>query len=230
MKNDRESQKPPDLKNWAYERIKRKVLNLEINAGDQLRIETLAEEMGISRTPIREALLRLESEGMVRAASRVGFFVQSITRRDLQELFELREILESYAAGKAAAEIKDQDIDRLRELQEQAAKAIELGKRLEFMHMEVEIHGLILKKASNERLAKMIDSISDLIQRERILSLKSDANIKESHQEHAQIVDALSKKDAALAGRAMRSHILAVKERILAFLEFHESSNNDQQP
>ncbi len=228
MKNDRESQKPPDLKNWAYERIKRKVLNLEINAGDQLRIETLAEEMGISRTPIREALLKLESEGMVRAASRVGFFVQSITRRDLEELFELREILESYAAEKAAAQVDNQNIEHLKELQERAAKAIELGKRFEFMDMEVEIHGLILRKARNERLAKMIDSIGDLIQRERILSLKSDANIRESHKEHGQIIEALAEKDAALAGKAMRSHILAVKERILTFLELHENGNNDQ--
>ncbi len=228
MKNDKESQKPPDLKNWAYERIKRKVLNLEINAGDQLYIETLAEEMGISRTPIREALLKLESEGMVRAASRVGFFVQSITRRDLEELFELREILESYAAEKAAPQIEDQDIERLKELQERAAKAIGLGKRFEFMDMEVEIHGLILKKARNERLAKMIDSIGDLIQRERILSLKSDANIRESYKEHGQIIEALAEKDAALAGKAMRSHILAVKERILTFLELHENGTNDQ--
>jgi DNA-binding GntR family transcriptional regulator len=68
--------KPSDLKNWAYETIKRKILDVEVNAGDQLRIEVLAEQLGTSRTPIREALLKLETEGLVRAASRVGFFVR----------------------------------------------------------------------------------------------------------------------------------------------------------
>lgn len=211
--------KPSDLKNWAYENIKRKILNIEVNAGDQLRIESLAEQLGISRTPIREALLKLESEGLVRAASRVGFFVRGITKKDLQELFELREILESYAAEKAAMLIDEQGLQRLEEYQRRAGKAISAGNMSKFMEMEIEIHSLILRKSGNSRLIQMIESIKDIIHRERILSLQSSENVEESFNEHRGIVDALAKKDAKLAGRMMRSHILAVKDRMMAFLE-----------
>jgi len=211
--------KPSDLKNWAYETIKRKILDVEVNAGDQLRIELLAEQLGTSRTPIREALLKLETEGLVRAASRVGFFVRGITKKDLQELFELREILESYAAEKAAVSIEEKDIEKLEEYQRRAGKAITAGDGAEFMNMEIEIHSLMLRKAGNIRLIQMIESIKDLIHRERVLSLQSSENIDESFKEHQQIVNAIVNKNAKLAGRAMRSHILAVKKRMLGFLE-----------
>jgi len=222
MENSNMNNKPSDLKNWAYETIKRSILNSEMNAGDQLRIESLAEQLEISRTPIREALLKLESEGLVRSASRVGFFVRGLTKHDLQELFELREILESYAAEKAAEHVDEQDVQRLGEFQERAAKAISAGNMSEFMAMEVEIHSLILKKAGNSRLMKMLESIKDLIQRERMLSLQSPENIEESFKEHQVVINLLKKKDAKMAGKMMRSHILAVKERMLAFLELPE--------
>ena len=214
--------KPTDLKNWAYETIKRKILNVEVSAGDQLRIESLAQQLGISRTPIREALLKLESEGLVRAASRVGFFVRGITKQDLHELFELREILESYAAEKAAVLVDEQDIDKLEAYQKRADKAISTGNRSAFMDMEIEIHSLILKKAGNTRLMQMIESIKDLIHRERFLSLQSSENIEESFKEHQQIINALAEKDSKQAGRLMRSHILAVRKRMLGFLELPE--------
>jgi DNA-binding GntR family transcriptional regulator len=212
-------EKPSDLKNWAYETIKQTILNGGVNAGDQLRIEALAGQLGTSRTPIREALLKLESEGLVRAASRVGYFVRDLTRKDLQELFELRDVLESYAAGRAAVLVDDQDLQRLKEYQRRAKKAINEGITSEFMDMEIEIHSLILRKAGNTRLIKMIGSIKDLIKRERILSLQSSENILESYKEHQQIIAAVSKKDSRLANRMMHSHIVAVQKRLLAFLE-----------
>jgi DNA-binding GntR family transcriptional regulator len=211
--------KPLDLKNWAYETIKRRILNIEVNAGEQLRIESLAEQLGTSRTPVREALLKLESEGLVRAASRVGFFVRGITKKDLEELFELREILESFAAEKAAGFVDGQDIRILKEYQRRAGNAISEGNTSEFMEMEIAIHTLILRKADNSRLIQMIEGIKDLIRRERILSLKSSENIRESFKEHRGIIDALKNKDTKMAGKMMRSHIVAVRDRLTSFLE-----------
>jgi DNA-binding FadR family transcriptional regulator len=87
------------------------------------------------------------------------------------------------------------------------------------MKMEIEIHSLILRKAGNIRLIQMIESIKDLIHRERVLSLQSSENIDESFKEHQQLANAMARKDAKLAGRTMRSHIVAVKKRMLGFLE-----------
>jgi len=211
--------KPTDLKNWAYETIKKSILNLEVKGGEQLRIEELAEQMGISRTPVREALLKLESEGIVRAASRVGFFVAALTKRDFTELFERREILESYAAEKAVNSIEEQDLRQLEELQQKATAAVEEGNLTAFMETEIAIHALILRKANNARLARMIESIKDLIQRERIISLKSADNVRKTHQEHGQIISALQQRDAKLAASVMRSHLAGVKARLIRFLD-----------
>jgi DNA-binding GntR family transcriptional regulator len=219
--------KPSDLKDWACETIKKMILNAEVEAGEQLHIETLSEQMGISRTPIREALLRLESEGLVRSASRVGFFVQEVTKQDLNELFELREILESYAAAKAAPLIRDEEIEIIGNLQNQAVKAVQSGNLKRFIETDIALHSLILNNSKNQRLMKMLESIKDLTYRERILSLRSARNVEESLKEHQKIFEALKRRDGNLAGQMMREHISAIKERLLSFLDLPERANKE---
>lgn len=219
--------KPSDLKNWAYETIRKMILNLEIDAGEQLHIEALSEKLGISRTPIREALLKLESEGLARSESRVGFFVQGITKKSLNELFELRELLESYAAERTAASIEKRDIDYLENLQKQSIRAVKSRNLTKFMETEISLHGLIIDKSKNLRLIKMVESIQDLTYRERALSLKSENNVMQSIKEHQRIIDSLKRKDAKLAGRMMREHISAVKERLIQFLSLPEDPSKD---
>ena len=108
--------KQADLKDSVHSMIKEMILDQDLKPGDQLPVEALALEMKVSRTPVREALLRLENEGLVRAVSRVGFFVQGISKQDLHELFELREITEGYAAGKSALRMSEKDVELAVEL------------------------------------------------------------------------------------------------------------------
>ena len=102
--------KPKELKDWAYTSIKRDVLSGTYVPGQQLPVEVLAEKMNISRTPIREALIMLEHEGLLSVASRVGFFVRGITKPEMEELFELRELIEGYAAEKATSHLSAKDL------------------------------------------------------------------------------------------------------------------------
>ncbi len=214
--------RPSELKDWAYETIKQMILNSEFKADEQLPIEALAQQLHISRTPIREALLRLESEGLVRAASRVGFFVQGITRREFSELFELRALTEGYAAEKAAAVLSDKDIVRLEDLHRAGTEAVDQGDLPRFMEMEVALHTLILQLARNRRLVRMVDSIKDLTYRERVLSLRSLENVKTSLAEHRKILDALRARKPVRARQAMQAHIEAVRRRLLSFLDLPE--------
>ncbi len=217
--------KPSDLKDWAYENIKQVILNSQILPGEQLHIEKLAEKMSISRTPIREALLKLQSDGLVRAASRVGFFVSGITKRDLRELFELREITEGYAAEKAAPLLTDDDLAQIDNLHKKGVSAVEKGDLSEFNEMEIALHSFIIQHSQNRRLLKLIESLKDLTYRERLLALKSIENVRESLAEHKKIVDALHKRDAKLAGQLMKAHISNVKQRLLAFKDIPEESD-----
>jgi DNA-binding GntR family transcriptional regulator len=215
-------QKPSDLNNWAYRIIKNQILNFEVKAGEQLRVEALADRMGISRTPIREALLRLVNEGLVKAESRVGYFVRGMTKRDLIELFELREILESYAAEKAAALMRDDELEYLQTLHEKSVQAVKQSKLLKFVELEIKLHNLIIEKSDNRRLFEMLESLKDLTYRERVLSVESMDNLKASLKEHSEVVEALNSKNGKLAGQKMKKHIQSVKSRLLEFLDLPE--------
>lgn len=218
--------KPLDLKDWAYEAIKQAILNSHVRPGEQLRIENLAEKMNVSRTPIREALLRLEGDGLVKAESRVGFFVRRITEKELTELFELREITEGYAAEKAAPLLTDDDLVQIDSLQRESILAVTQGHLHKFNEMEITLHNLMIKHSQNLQLVKLIESLKDLTCRQRLLALESIENVKQSLKEHQEIVNALHKRDGKLAGTLMKKHIRAVKLRMLDFLNISEESTS----
>jgi DNA-binding GntR family transcriptional regulator len=212
-------QKPSDLTNWAYKIIKSQILNFEVKVGEQLHVEALADKMGISRTPIREALLRLVNEGLVKAESRVGYFVRGVTKRDLRELFELREILEGYAAEKAAALLQDDELDYIEQVHQKSIRAVRESKLSRFVEMEIRLHDIIIEKSDNRRLLSVLESLKDLTYRERVLSVKSMDNVKASLTEHSELVKALKSRNGALASQKMKEHIRAVKGRLLEFLD-----------
>jgi len=218
-------EKPSDLKNWAYETIKDAILNLRFQPGEQLRVEELSEHLGTSRTPIREALQRLENEGLTRAEPRVGYFVSEISKQDLIELFELREITESYAAEKAALLMPDSEVAEIASLVKESESAVAQGNMDKYNDVEIAFHAAIMKHSGNKRLLKTIENLKDLTYRERRLALKSLENVKESIREHAAIVSALLQKDATLSGRRMKEHIHNVRERVLAFLDLGQSQD-----
>jgi len=214
--------KPLNLKDWAYDTIKQLILTFNVEPGEQLHIEDLSKKMNVSRTPIREALLKLESEDLVEANARVGFFVKRITKKDLRELFEIREITESFAARKAAQLIKDTDLAWINKLQKEAVTAVKAGNLNEFNEKEIALHAFIIEKSQNQRLLKLVESIKDLTYRQRILALKSMDNVKKSLTEHQEIITALQNRNSKLAGKSMSNHISAVKNRMLDILDMPE--------
>ncbi|HID61791.1 MAG TPA: GntR family transcriptional regulator [Anaerolineae bacterium] len=211
--------KPPALKDWAYKIIKDSILSFRFPPGAQLHIEQLADEMGLSRTPIREALLKLESDGLVRTVPRVGFFVTEITKRDLEELFELRELLESHAAGKIASLLTDDDLAYIDRLLETSVSAVERGDLGEFLKAEIAFHTFLIESCGNRRLIEVMKGLEDLMYRERVLSLRSLENVRKSLTEHQRIAEALHQRDGELASRCMREHIRNVRKRMLQLVD-----------
>jgi len=218
MDKKTEFSKPKDLKNWAYETIKKWILNFDLESGKQIHIESIAAKLGTSRTPIREALVKLESEGLVKAIPRVGFFVTEVTAQDLKKLLELRELLEGYAAEKAAPFFNEEDIKLLAKLQKQSVESVEQGNFTKFLEIEVAIHSSIIEHSQNSYLLRIIDSLKDLTYRERLLSVRSIENVRESLNEHKEIIEALRLRNGKLAGQSMRKHINRVQKRILLMM------------
>jgi DNA-binding GntR family transcriptional regulator len=211
--------KPPALKDWAYNKIKEDILDLRVPPGSKLPVNRLANELGISRTPIREALNQLHCEGLVLVESRVGFFVAPMVKQDLEDLFEIRILLESYAAQKTALSITENDLSHLEELNNACLRAIEMGSEDSFLKVDISLHGLIISRAGNPRLLSFIQDIEDLTHRELSLGVRSIENVRASISEHQHLLEALRQRDSELASKAMYEHLCNVKERVIKILD-----------
>jgi DNA-binding GntR family transcriptional regulator len=210
-----QTSRPSALSEWAYQVVRERILNLLYAPGEQLQVEKLSEAMQVSRTPIREALLRLEQDGLVRSVARVGFFVVEIAEKDLEELFEVRELLESYAASKAARVLTERDLAELESLIQRGTACADRGDLDDYLDADGDFHGLLIARAQNERLVTMLSSLHYLLHRQRKLSVRSPENVRCTNSEHRKVVDALRAHDAALAGKRMGEHLHAVRERML---------------
>ncbi len=206
--------KPIGLTDWAYEQIKESILKLEYQPGAQLEVEKLASEMQISRTPVREALLRLERDGLVQVIPRVGFFATDINPKDLEDLYEMRELLESRAVRDSIPCLTEEDLTHIEKVLYDTAKAIEQGDHERFLASEVEFHATLTNHAPNQRLIATLESFKDLTYRWRILSTRSTDYMPTTLKEHQAIFQAVKEKDAELASRMMSEHIYKARNRI----------------
>jgi DNA-binding GntR family transcriptional regulator len=220
-------EKPVGLTDWAYTWIKQSILSLALAPGVQLQINNLAAELNISRTPIREALLRLEKDGLVRVVPRKGFFVTEITRRDLEELYEIRELLESRAIEEAVNNLSEGDLQKIDSLIQAGSLSVEEKDIDKFLQTEIDFHAYLVDHSGNRRLISIMEGFRDLTLRWRTLSLRSFENLGFSHQEHKNIVAAVKARDGKKAGQLMSLHIRNSQHRILQLVEHFKESNGE---
>jgi DNA-binding GntR family transcriptional regulator len=219
--------KPVGLTDWAYEQIKDAILKIQFAPGTQLQIESLVAELGISRTPIREALLRLEKDGLVRVVPRVGFFVKEFTRRDLEELYEVRELLESRAVKNAVENLSDEDLDLIDQLLDISVAAVQASDMDKFLEVEIQFHNFLTEHSQNSYLISILEGLRDLSYRWRTLSLRSHESLVRSMEEHLCIARAVRNKEAELASQLMAEHIRNARERIMGIVNESEGAIED---
>ena len=222
MNENVDLRKPIHLNEWAYNAIKTRIIEHQVKPGCQLKIDELSSELGISRTPIREALLRLKQDGLVLASSRVGFFVRGITKEDFKDIFELRRIIEAYAAEKIADYISDEEIRVLDDIHEHCKAMVEQGDNKAFNQYEVKLHNTILDRLNNKKIRSIMDSVGDILHRLRIYALDSDENIKQSLLEHEKIIQAIKDRDCERARQSMEEHIDNVENRLKEYVDFQD--------
>jgi DNA-binding GntR family transcriptional regulator len=211
--------KPSALTDWAYQYLKEKILNLEIKPGQQINIEEFTEKLEVSRTPIREAFLKLASEGLIEIRPRVGYFVADITEQDIRDLFEIREIIETRATKKAAEQLTDEELESMQNLITESQKSVEAGDFEIYLKNEIQFHEYLQKQNQNKRLNSIIEGLNDLTHRERVMSTQSIENINQSIIEHQRIMDGLLKRDGNLAEWYMGEHLHNVSERLVKHLK-----------
>lgn len=193
----------------AYETIRAMILSGELSSGEQLSEEALAELCGVSRTPVRDALRRLEAELLVHKSDSQRSFVADWSLDDVADAFELRAMLESHAAKRAAERMDDRTMERLRACNSKIYIAIRGSKPdvTAFLDSNREFHAIILEKADSRRLTSLLGALIEQPVVWRTAQHYGREAFNRSHSEHEDLLAAFARRDGLWAQAVMASHI-----------------------
>lgn len=195
---------PRALYEEVAELLRQRIFRRELEPGAWIDEVKLAQEYGISRTPLREALKVLAAEGLVTMKVRRGAYVTEVSERDLSEVYHLLSLLESDAAGVVAASASDAQIDELRQLHAQLEAAVQ--RRDEFFAINERFHMRLLEIAANRWRNQLVADLRKVMKLNRHNSLLKEGRLQESLAEHKAIMDAIARRDASAAVLRMREH------------------------
>lgn len=196
----------------AYNHIKEGILLGRYRSGERLPEVAIAEELIISRTPVRDALHRLHSEGFIEIKPNSGARVVSLSKTELFEITQMRVLLEGFAAELAAAKISSATVVALDGLCDEMETYLQADNRHDldaFSRKNLEFHQRVVQAAENSRLAAAVEPLWAFPLMVRKFALFDQQRIKRSMDHHREIVDALRAGDANWAGSIMRTHITA---------------------
>lgn len=201
----------------AYDFIKTSIMSGDLPAGVRVTEEFVSEKVGVSRTPIREALHKLATEGFVDMPPNQGARVVGWSKQDLNEITDLRAVLESFGAGVAARRISKENLEQLDRLCDQMEEAVSRGTTTDMENLtqlNSDFHMLIINSSGNVRLVDVIGHLAHPLLVQRRFSKFNAMRLQRSMGHHRELVEALTAKDAEWASTIMRSHILGSRQSI----------------
>ncbi len=221
LKNPKEKTRlTENLSARVYNQIKDLILCNEIMPGQKLHHQQLSERLGVSRTPIREALTRLVQEGYASFLPNRGFTCKEIRMQEADELYDLREALEAFAVEKAIESLTDDALDKLKN--KMYSYGCDVGNRFtrERLVYDQDVHLAIAQMSGNETLRNMLSHVFErIVLKRRTDGIYDSARGTMAHQEHLCLLDAIERRDAAAAVAIVRSHIQAGKKNVMADLK-----------
>ena len=190
-----------------------------LKPGERIMEIQLAEELGVSRTPVREAIRKLELEGYVVMMPRRGTYVANMSIRDINEIFEIRTALESLSNGLAAEHITDEELEHLQRLLVIIGGYIQEGNMEKIVETDIEFHDLMYHAARNQRLVGIISNLRDQLTRFRTLSMSHPGRLEATLEEHKAIVEAIANGDRRSASKAAERHMENSEKTLLQAME-----------
>src|SRR5580765_2071704 len=207
------------LAGTVYEALRRDIVDREFVPGEPLTEQELSRRYGVSRTPVREALAKLERDRLVRVVPKKGAFVRSISHDDVRELYQIREALEALAMRLAAPRFERAELQgfeaRFRDIKARGAEATPDEVRA----LGEEFHGVVLKRAGNARLLEALEQIREQIRPVWTMAVVAPRRVQGLVHEHLSIIDALKRPDARRAERLMAQHVRRVRDTIFRLLD-----------
>lgn len=217
----------------AYSVIKKAISDAQYAPGDFLRESRIAEDLGVSRTPVREAIRRLEAEGWLEVLPNRGARVRRWSTRDVEEIFEARLLIEPYLVGQAALLITPEQITELDELAERTRVIASGDQNAEpadsWFDANKRFHDILTGAAGNRRLLQSLQSMKEVPLIKWTYASYGDADRERSARQHLEIVQAVRAKNPAWAEAAMRCHILAAQTSLMTRLNLTSVDEETEQ-
>jgi DNA-binding GntR family transcriptional regulator len=207
------------LRERVYEHVLDLILRGQIGPGEKMLEERLSSELSVSRTPIREALRLLESDGYVEVTARRGAVVASISRADVRNVYEIVSALEGYAVLISTPALTESQIDKLAQLNRRLSKIVARDDHIRFFDMNKMFHATIFSACRNLLFLDQIKKFRNRIARFRVLSLSVSGRMEQSVQEHEEILDAIRARKSGHARVLQERHVLRGGEVVLRMLE-----------
>lgn len=210
---DLQNHKP--LREVVYDELKRQILIGEIQPGTRMMEVELADDMGVSRTPIREAIRKLEKEGLVTIEPRRGAYASDICIKDMIDVLEVRQFLEGMAAGMAASNITEDQKQELEKVTEKYKKAIEAEDTDEIIKYDELFHKLIVNASGNQTMVQIVSQVQELALRFRYIYYDDFSRYKSMPAEHMSIEDAIFSGDSLKARSIAEHHVAQLKDFVI---------------
>lgn len=210
----------PSLPDIAYETLRESILNSEYEAGKPLRQEEIAQSLGVSRVPVREALKRLEVEGLVIQRPRRGYVVASLDIDEIEDIFDIRTMLEEQAGKHATLRRTEQDIKEVEALLHamDGMKTSTPAEVQAFAERNREFHNRLFEASGRTQLCRMMIVLRNSVERYIRLGASIASNIDLAEREHYKMFEAFKKGDAELCGRLCREHCEHTRMRLVSRL------------
>ena len=196
----------------AYREIKRRIIEATYAPGEKLSEARLSAEFGLGRSPIRTALARLQSDGWIEVSPQSGTYVRGLSGKEIDDVLEIRLVLETYVAGLAASRIADAELGRLRHAFDAFGAVVTPERMEEYLELDLQVHLAIYRAAGNALITHNLLNLIDKVRWIRRASTAWPLRIQAAYKEITSVLSALERRDPASASDAMRLHMKGIIE------------------
>lgn len=199
----------------VFEFLRDAILTGKLKPGERLMEIALAEKLGVSRTPVREAMKKLEQENFIEMVPRKGAYVADINAKDMLDVLEIRALLEGFASSLAATRMSEKEVKDLERLVEKFEKAIVAQDKESMIETDNKFHDLIYRSTRNDKLTEIIKGLQDQFHRFRIIYFSEFDDYAQIAEGHKLILKAIKNQDSQTARQLAEAHIHIVKQSVL---------------
>ena len=210
------------LRDVVFNTLRQAILKGELAPGERLMEIQLAERLGVSRTPIREAIRMLEQEGLAVTTPRKGAEVAKMTLKDMEDVLEIRDALDELAVRIACQKISDEQLKQLEDMKELFEKSTQTGNVKKIAEADVTFHDVIYEATGNPKLVTLLNNLREQVYRYRVEYIKDPKNYPTLIAEHEAILESLKNRDVKNAVEAMHVHVANQAEAVKTVIQEQE--------